>query len=418
MNLMPRAFIGISIALLARALIAPPAFGEIPLGGGRLSASVESGHDFVSTDSPLNPGNAFDVDEGYIDEARFTLGYALPGERLSFAFNDYGTLSLADGPDGMNRVGELFVTAKAGTAFLDVGKKRICQSMSYFRAPINFVLDGYSGYELRYSDGRAMINMEWFTDLGVFGLSYMPRIDSGGDLARYVSPSQDRQFLARYDATAGEYALGVAVSRDERWRIGAQASRSLGSHAEIHAELVFDERKERVELGNPVDAGYPPPIVSRDIRNAFEGVLGVAVNLSRVSVIAEYYGNQAGYGASRWDAVTDRYADLARANMSNPMNLYAAGLAMAAHCGNEGLNGRHYLMMRVSNPSTDDHEISIAALANLQDFGIIVMPTLGYSGLDNLTLKAYFTGYLGGRYTEYSLYGEDWSCGISVELWI
>lgn len=418
MNLTSRAIMIKALALCAVAALASPAFGEIALAGGKLSASVESEHAYVSRESRLNPGNVFDIDEGYLDRERFTLGYAFAGERFSLTFGDYGSFSINSDADPENRLGELFGTVKIGTLFLDVGKKRICQSLSYFKSPINFVLDDYSEYELRYSNGRAMISLEYFTDIGFFGFSYIPEIDFSGNLERYVSPPQERQFLARYDASAGDWSIGLALSLDDRWRVGAQISRPLGQYAEAHAELVFDGRKERIKLVESDNPYAPDSVRTQNVPNCLEGVLGLAVHLTHLSVIAEYYGTQAGYTASEWDSVTDRYAEIARTDISNPLRLYNLGAALGAHTGNEGLNGRHYLMLRASNPTTDDYELSLTAMANLQDFGMILMPAVGYSGIDNITVKAGFMKRLGGRYTEYALYGEDWQCAMTLELWI
>ncbi len=416
MNRTERALLIAFLSLLARAALAPRATCEVPFAGGKLSASVESIHRYAARESALNPGNVHGIDEGYADQARYALGYAVTTDRYSFTFNDYGNVSFSGGLSGCNRVGEIYTTVKLGTVFVDLGKKRVCQSQNYFKSPINFALEDYSDFDLRYSNGRAMANLEWFSDFGVVALSFIPEIDFKGNLARYLSPPQRRQWYARYDVTVGDYAIGLAASFDYRWRTGAQVSRSVGRYAEAHAELVFDEKRERVELVESANPSVPPEIRAGSVRNRLEAVIGLTVNLPRVSVIAEYYGTGAGYSAREWEAIADRYREIARADMSEPVNLYAAGLAMSAHALNAGINGRNYLMIRVSNPSTDEYELSLTALANLQDSGVILMPAVGYSGWDNLSVKASFMKRFGGPYAEYSLYGTDWECALSMEL--
>ena len=311
--------------------------------------------------------------------------------------------------------GELYGTIRIGGAFLDVGKKRINQSLSYFKSPINFVLDDYGEYELRYSEGRIMANLDAFTDYGFFGISYLPKVVFDSQVERYASSSQGQQGLLRYDVTVRDWAVGLAISRDSCWRVGMHASRSVGECAEIHVEGVFNEERERREISADGPLTEEKIVV---VRNRLESLIGLTLNLSFLSGIVEYYYNQAGYDHREWDEVTDAYRGYAASDEENPLYLYNLGMSYRTLARNRDFNGRHYLMLRISNPSTENYEVAMNAVVNLQDRGVILMPSIGYSGWSNLSIEAKFAKLFGPTYSEFSLHGNDWSCGLSVELWL
>lgn len=371
-----------------------PVYGELAVGPGTVSASIESVQRFVSYRTPLNPDAVFGSDEGYLGSFRYTAGYDVSGDRFSFTLNDYGTFDADENPDGRNCLGELFGTVRLGEVFLDAGKKRINQSPSYYESPINFALDDYREYDLTYSEGRVMVNLEWFSPAGFFGVSYLPRLAFPAEVERYVTSSQDRQALARYEVSGEAGSLGLVVSRDDRWRAGVHGSRTFGQYTEAHVELVWDE-DERMKQ-----------------------VTGVTVNLPWISVIAEYFYNQAGLSAREWDDERDRYRQLTEMEPLQGMALYNLGRAYGTFTGNQGYNGRHYALLRVSNPADGDWDLSFTTTMNLQDFGFIILPELAYSGWHNLVMTLRFMRCFGPHWSEYMLYGELWSGELSVELWL
>ncbi len=381
----------ITISILAVAAV--PLRAEVPFGDGTVSASMESIQRFVSYRTPLNPDNVFGADEGYLGSFRYAAGYEVRGERFSFSLHDYGTFAADDNPDGRNRVAELFGTVCLGEVFFDAGKKRINQSPAYFMSPINFVLDDYREYDLAFSEGRVMLNLEWFSGIGFIGLSYLPRLDFPGNVERYVSSSQKQQALARYEISGSAGSIGLAVSRDDRWRFGVQGSRTFGQYTEAHGELVWDEDEK------------------------LKSVAGVTANFSRVSIIAEYCYNQAGLSTDEWEDEQDRYRAAADADPLAGISLYTLGMAYSRLTGNSGYNGRHYAMVRVSNAATGDWDLSCTACMNLQDAGTVLVPAVAYSGWHNLIMTARVRRCLGSQWSEYMLYGEVWSGELSVELW-
>lgn len=399
----------------SRLIYGMPVFSEVKLGEGTFSASLFSNQKFAVIDSPVNPNNVFGAADGYYGTERFCVGYAQSGEPFSVRLNDFGSVHADDNPDGVNCVGELYGSLKVGWAFLDIGKKRINQSLSYFRSPINFVLDGYDQYELRFSEGRIMANLDAFTDYGFVGLSFIPRIDFSDSVERYASSSQKRQALLRYDATIRDCTMGIAVSRDDQWRLGAHFSRAFGGYTEMHCEGVYNEKKERCELSIR-DGVSSCERVRKE--NCCEGIFGITENSPMLTAIVEYYYNQAGYSKREWESCIDDYRALENADESDALYFYNLGFAYRSLTVNRSFNGRHYLMIRLSNPTTDEYQLAINAIINLQDFSGRIMPSINYSGWDNITVEAQFAKSFGKRFSEYALYGESWSCGLSVEIWL
>ena len=392
-----------------------PIFSEVRIGEETLSASIFSNQKFAVIDSPMNPENVFKLEDGYYGNEKFCVGYAFQGEAFSVRFNDFGSIQADDNPDGLNCIGELYGSLKVGWAFLDIGKKRINQSLSYFKSPINFVLDGYDQYELRFSEGRIMANLDAFTDYGFIGLSYIPKIDFNDDVERYASSSQNQQALLRYETTIFDSTMGIAVSKDDTWRLGTHFSRAFGGYTEMHFEGVFNEKKERYELSIQ-DGLESCERMSKE--NCCEGLIGITGNLPLLTGIVEYYYNQAGYSKSEWKSRIAEYRALETAADNDAAYLYNLGMAYRSLTLNRSFNGRHYLMIRLSNPTTDDYQVAVNTIINLQDFSGMVMPSLSYSGWDNITVEAQFSKSFGRRFSEYSLYGESWNCGLSVEIWL
>jgi hypothetical protein len=154
------------------------------------------------------------------------------------------------------------------------------------------------------------------------------------------------------------------------------------------------------------------------VRNRIESLLGVTFNVTAASGIVEYYYNQAGCNRDEWHEITESYRGYVVSDRANPLYLYNLGLLYKTLIQNQNFNGRHYLMMRISNPSTDNYEVAMNSVINLQDGSVMMMPSVGYSGWNNISVKGSFAKMFGSTYSEFGLYGENWSCGLSVELFL
>jgi hypothetical protein len=389
---------------------------EVCIGNHTFSTRFYSEQYYENDDSRLNPDNVFDAAEGFTGKERLTSGYHWTGKTLSFTMNDFMSLTPAEDPDFTNCIGELYGSVCLGNVFIDIGKKRINQSLSYFKSPINFVLSGYDQYDLQFSEGCIMANVEAFTDFGFIGFSFMPECDFNSDMERYVSSSQDLQFLLRYDFPITNCTTGIAVYWNEKWRLGCHFSKALGDYTEIHTEYVFNEEKNVSEFRftNGIASN-----VSVKKKYCSEGLLGLTVNSSWLSGILEYYYNQAGYSYDEWKDVTDEFNDIRHSDQTAAMYLYNLGTAFQSMASNQSSGcGRHYAMLRLSNPSTEKLQYAVNALINLQDGSGMVTPSIRYDGWEHIAAETSFSVCFGNPYSEFMLYADSWQYCLTMELWL
>jgi len=375
------------------------AYSEISVNKTTIDASIHSKQKYSEAKSVLNPDNIFQLPEGYSGTVEYVSEYQYKTDRFSFKLGDFGKLDAKKNPDLHNCVGEAIVSDSVPFGYLDFGKKRINQSVSFFRSPINFALD--SGYDTRFSEGRWMANFDIFTPAGFIGLSYMPKIVCNSDAEKYMSSSQSAQYLLRYSETVLNFDMGMAVSKKDTWKAGATLSTTFGNYVEVHGEYVLNELKN-------------------DTKNNWEAVTGITVNLKYASGIFEYYFNQSGYDGKTWNDMLESWKDKRLAydlNTITPFSLYQLGGAFSAfnerpvfeHC-------RHYLMLHLSNPETDNYQFAVNTIFNPEDLSGILLPSFKYEGWEHISLEGNISIPFGKEYGECTLTGESWSCGLDMEL--
>jgi hypothetical protein len=394
------------IAVFLLAAMRSPSMAEEVFGNHTVSAGLQSSQDLTDYQSELNPGSILGEQGGYRGTIRYYLGDKWESGDYSATFQDFGSCDASLDPALSNRIGECYVSRTLFSGFIDIGKKRICQSTGFFRSPINLAITEAKDishddqYNLRYAEGRCMANLDLFTGIGFFGLSYMPRIDFDADLNRYLSSSQEEQYLLRYEKTFGAIDAGLAVSRTSLWEAGLQLSTSVGKYAELHGEFVYHEN------------------LGQDDR--VEGLCGATLNLNRVTGIFEYYYDQAGLDRADWNSRLDEFKltrDTYGAYPYDPMTVMALGRAYRSLFEDHGgLNARHYAMIRISNPTIDDYQAALAAILNLEDDSGMAMAAYGYDGWEHLHLQVTAAFSFGSDYSEFRLFGERWKIGMEIEF--
>lgn len=393
----------IRLAVFAFCVLSLPSHGftEIAIADGTFYASVFSKQKFADYGSPLNPEFIFYESEPYTGSEEYTFGYRLEKEKFALTMNDFGSILAQKNAELKNSVSELVVSVPLPFGFIDLGKKRICQSSSYFKSPINFIVE--TQRDMRFSEGRWMVNLDLFTGIGFFGFSYLPDIRFSKTARDYFSDSQREQYLFRYAKSAFGIDTTFALARDNVWKAGAQAVSTIGEYVELHGEYAFHERKGNTE-------------------NCSEGLAGMTLNLKSMTGIFEYYYNQDGYDPKEWNAFLSSSKE-ARAfydrNPDNPLALNSLGNAFQA-LNERGAfeNSQQYIMLRISNPTTDTYQAVLQTVCSLQDFSGIAVPSLSYEGWDNITLSGSVSIPFGKKYSEFKLYGEYWNCSLDLELWL
>ena len=138
-----------------------------------------------------------------------------------------------------------------------------------------------------------------------------------------------------------------------------------------------------------------------------------------MSGILEYYYNQAGYRYDEWEDVTGTFHDIRDSDQTSSMYLYNLGTAFQSMSLNQSFGyGRHYAMIRLSNPSTEKLQYAVNTLVNLQDWSGVVSPSIRYEGWEHIAAEASFSACFGSQYSEFMLYDDSWTCSLTMELWL
>lgn len=109
-----------------------------------------------------------------------------------------------------NKISIIKAGFEAGDFLIDIGKKKILNSVMYLKTPLDFLYtlpQEFSVYDKedgeKYIEGKFMLGVDYLSDFGRFGISYIPAIDFTNDWARYFSSSQKEAFQFTYYKNAG-----------------------------------------------------------------------------------------------------------------------------------------------------------------------------------------------------------------------
>lgn len=409
-------YAGIIYVCLITLLSVSPLFCEVGHGNSSFNFNIFSKQFISNHDTPLNPHNIFDIRNGYYGDGDYTLGMSWSNNKASIVLNDFGTIQIPDTDSFRNSISELYLSYAFLCGFVDLGKKRINQSLSYFKSPINFALDKTNRYDLRFSEGRVMSNIDLFTNFGFIGISYIPQLNVNENVERYISSSQNQQYLFRYDHSVCSFNVGIAATYEQAWRTGVHFSRSLGNNMEVHCEYVFNENKMTSDFtvyNEIID------VTQRDNRDVSEGVIGFTLNTSLLSGIFEYYVNQSGYSYDEWKNKRNTYKELSASDNTHPLYYYNLANAYRSLIDNAfSANSKHYIMLRLSNPAGNDVDLSLNTIINMQDFSGRLLSACSYLGWEHIALETGLCVAFGETYTEFRMLGESLLLSFVVEFFL
>lgn len=405
---------------------------------------------FFTFDSPLivNKDMA-GISEGLTMDLQYQGSIKIKQWGFTFMLADTGKLQAETNAQLTNRVTELYLSYNLFGHFIDVGKKKITKSMSFFKTPMDFALvsagdltKAKEDNEL-FAEGTFMVNLELFTDIGVFAINYAPKIDFTNEAIQYFSQSQIEYQEFRYSHNFGDVDTGLAVFHSDIWQAGINTSVTIGNNMELHLEGVFREQEGRTKLiSDTVTIATSSVVmysnVSETLTNRFDFVVGGSYIFKYFTVMAEYYFNHSGYNQSEWNGIRnimrderDKYDDneidsvlfeqagagaIPMFMMMNPegtssmLNLAtmqsfvnASGFAELCH---------HYLMLRFSHPNPDKWDWSLVTIMNLQDASGMELLAGSYLGWEHLKGTAKFAFCFGPEFSEFIMMGQKWEMGI------
>jgi hypothetical protein len=273
-----------------------------------------------------------------------------------------------------------------------------------------------------------MANLDLFSDFGVFGICYIPKMDFTNDGITYFSSPQPDQEEFRYSVNLSGVDTALAVSHEESWRAGAALSFTFLEYFEFHAEGAYLQNKDVLRIQtNRIIIGYNSyaDLLTNVIQNSggtSEFIIGGSYNNEYFNLMLEYYFNPSGYNYDEWKDILKtareqrKKYDGDKSNVFNQINL---GI-LQNHFSSSGIADicEHYLMIRITNPPSEILGLSAVALFNLQDLSGIFMPGVCYSGWDHLSLSLNAAVSFGDDYSEFKLMGQDWAVSLELELFL
>ncbi len=404
------------------------------------NAKLFNTQNFYVFKSALDPDSILPVSDGYSGMMKYYLDSQIKVKDLSFYAADYGFFQLMKSAVLTNKIVELFLSYKMGICFIDAGKKKITQSASFLKSPIDFVLNSTKDiskdrdYNLEFAEGKFMANLDLFSDFGVFGICCIPEMDFTNDGITYFSSPQAEQEEFRYSVNLSGVDAGLAVSHDKSWQAGANLSFTFLEFFEFHAEGAYLQNKDVLRIRtNRIIIGYNPVLmenitadlltnVVQTVNDATEFIIGGSYNNEYINLMIEYYFNPSGYNYDEWKDILKTARDQRKkydgdkSDIFNQINLgtlqnhiYSPGIAELCE---------HYLMIRITNPPSEKSGLSAVALFNLQDLSGIFIPGVCYTGWDHLSLSVNASFSFGDDYSEFKLLGQDWAVSLEVEIFL
>ncbi len=392
---------------------------------------------YTTIDTVLNPGGILGNYGGLTGELKYYLDFRWKSNSLDFQASDIGYLDAVSNATFTNLLTEDYISWHFSSVFLDVGKKKITQSVSFLTSPIDFAINSYNdisknrSYNLQFSEGKYMANADWFSDFGVIGICYIPEIDFDSNMQTYFSSSQIQQEELRYSINISGVDTALALSYDSNLRAGANFSETLGDNIEIHAEGAYLNYITRFGLTtNMVITGFDPvqmqniysPLLTNTqeyVSNIFQIIVGGTYNNEYFSITVEYYYNEGGYDYKDWLNIMNSIKNF-RANYDSqpnaPFSVENLGISWMFMTNNSLLDVcQNYLFVRVTNPPDDNPGLSWITLLNLEDLSGMEIFSITYVW-GNISLTGQFTFDFGDDYSEFKLLGQAWSLGLELAL--
>jgi hypothetical protein len=304
-----------------------------------------------------------------------------------------------------DRLYEGFVALEPATGIrLEAGKRAQRWGKGYAFSPVGFV-------ERVKDPNDPTLSREGFVMLGgsvtrsydgpLQTVTFMPLlVPTGDDLNTDFGPGDHANPAARLSLLYRDtdidllYLGGGARSA----RVGADFSRNLASHIEIHGEWAYVRALDQPLLDAAGDLAR-----SRD--SAHSVLLGLRyLSASEVTTIVEYYHNGGGYDAGElrdyFAFVDDGYTRFAATGDSADL-LLAREVQNAYARANAG---RRYLYLRSSWKEPFDllyFTPALTAIANLDDRSYQLTAEGSYTGIGNLEIRLRLSLLHGGALTEF-----------------
>ncbi len=382
------------------------------------NAEIFDDEKYSSYSSPIDPDNVFGIYSGVYDAAQYYLDFKWKSDPFSIQACDIGFTTIVTNFPVTNYLSEIYASYNLMDFYLDLGKKKVSQSMSFLVTPMDFAMRSYNdvsrdkSFDTMFSEGKYMANLDWYTDIGQFGFCYIPEIIFSSNLTAYFSSSQNQEEELRYNNTISGIDFAFALNYDTNLSAGTGLSTTIGDFIEAHAEGVWISSTYRYILTtNDLTDTYSPllGIAPQQLSNIFKIVLGGSYNGDPISIMLEYYYNSSGFNYSQWNDILNAMKDFRSAYDSNPEGIFSpANLGTLAQFfgANYYLDyGQNFVMIRLS-PSRTIAKFSLTSttLMNLDDLSGVQIFNLTYCGWEHLLVSGTFSFDFGSPFSGFMLF--------------
>ena len=384
---------------------------------------------FFDFESLINPNNIFGISDGLIVKNAFLFSADIHTEYFRIKASDYGTLEMKKSAVMTNKVNTLFVSIPLNDFFFDIGKKKISRGVGFLKSPADFLMNFSRDYtkdktrDSKFAEGSWMANIDYYSRVGVWTLSYLPRLDvTDADTRRLFSSGQNERlfFSYQFQPDGADGGIDASVS-GTNFQLGAYVSLLPSDSVELHFEGSvnrYDTRKS-LNISTIPYVGDQYTVDTESLSWRPFVIVGGSYIFPKFTILGEYYYNGAGYIRTEWNQLRDDFkkaadaygtlsSDFNKGNLGSSMDFLSSFKSLAL-C-------RHYLMLRGYTSDLDGYSFALLGIFNLEDFSGRSMLSAAYSGWNNLTFRIDLSLNFGNDNSEFMLLGDRRGINLNWEM--
>ncbi len=281
---------------------------------------------------------------------------------------------------------DAYIGFSADESFTDIGKRRIQLGYGFIGSPLDRYLrypvsKGTSREEiLQFSEGQYMMYHERFTDFGVFGLGYVPRISFSGDQEDIFGQDQQESVFLSYNHDINGINITALLGHEDKGFYGLGFSSSVNDQTEWHAEALYD---------NDINVG------------SITGKKTTSSNVRLLTGITHFFDNQSLLFEFQYNSDGNNNPFSNNMFHSNPPNSVNTTEPIATFSGGNSL-GKKYAVVRHFTRFSNKLELTEYVIANLSDDSAMLAISCDMFPIDNMRIRAQVRYNHGDSGSEYS----------------
>lgn len=356
---------------------------------------------FLPGDTPLNPDDAFSLNEVENESVLQLYGTLFPGRMFQLNADAAGTVlySMADSFEeieveyqiDLNELYLQFFPAKWGWLSIEAGRKSLSLGNSY----VFNIFQPYTREEPSLKNPGGITEGCDLAALGLLGEKgdlYLFYVEDSNSLNLYGNLLLNRLVLSSY----------TFVDFQGNWMAGSGYSLELGNRLLAYSDLSVAELDD-----------------DRDELQYRGSLLGLSLSLdSFPDFLTELYTNSSGYSMQEWNDYNDYIDSLSSdAHLQSPMAGYYYGLLGSELAGYDPFRRAAWLLyLRCYDTigQNDTTEWALSAFLSLQDFSALIQPSIKGEISSHWNWEIAGTLYLGNEGSTFRLLPYRGSAGLKL----